>query len=41
MLGIKRWLDELFDGYLVEESIWPFRVLIGRYSTKKSKGFDR
>ena len=34
MLGIKRWFDELFDGYLVEESIWGFRVLIG-----KRKGF--
>ena len=26
--GIKRWLDKLFDGYLVEESMWDFRVLI-------------
>jgi len=29
VLGIKRWSDELFDGYLVEESMWGFRVLIG------------
>ena len=26
--GIKRWLDKLFDAYLVEESMWDFRVLI-------------
>ena len=29
VLGIKRCFDELFDGYLVEESMWGFRVLIG------------
>ena len=28
--GIKRCFDELFDGYLVEESMWGFRVLIGK-----------
>ena len=26
VLGIKRCFDELFDGYLVEESMWGFRV---------------
>jgi hypothetical protein len=30
VLAVKRWFDELFDGYLVEESIWGFRVLIGK-----------
>ena len=30
MLGIKRWFNELFDGYLVEESMWDFWVLIGK-----------
>lgn len=30
MLGIKRWSNELFDSYLVEESMWGFRVLIGK-----------
>ena len=24
------WFDELFDGYLVVESMWGFRVLIGK-----------
>ena len=27
MLGIKKWIDELFDSYLIEESMW---VLIGK-----------
>ena len=22
MTGIKKWFDKLFDGYLVEESMW-------------------
>ena len=22
VLGIKKWFDESFDGYLVEESVW-------------------
>ena len=26
VLGIKRCFHELFDGYLVEESMWGFRV---------------
>ena len=30
VLGIKRWFDELIDGYLVEESMWDFWVLIGK-----------
>jgi hypothetical protein len=30
VLGIKRWFDELFDGYLVQESMWGFRFLIGK-----------
>lgn len=30
MLGIKRWSNELFDSYFVEESMWGFRVLIGK-----------
>ena len=34
-MGIKRWFNELFDGYLVEESIWGYRV-----SISKGKGVD-
>ena len=30
MIGIKRWFDELFDGYLVEKHMLGFRVLIGK-----------
>ncbi len=30
MIGIKRWFNELFDDYLVEESMWNFRVWIGK-----------
>jgi hypothetical protein len=30
VLEIKRWFDELLNGYLVEESMWGFRVLIGK-----------
>ncbi len=30
MLGIKRLFDELFDGYLVEENMWGFWVLIDK-----------
>ena len=24
VLGIKSWSDELFDGYMLEKSIWSF-----------------
>ena len=34
VLGIKRRFDELFDDYLVAESMWGFRALIG----KKKRG---
>lgn len=27
VLGIKRWFNELFDGNLVEYSMWGFRIL--------------
>ena len=30
MFGIKRWFDELFDGYLVGESMWRFRIFISK-----------
>ena len=30
VLGIKRRFDELFDDYLVAESMWGFRALIGK-----------
>ena len=28
VLGNEKWFDELFNGYLVKESKWGFRVLI-------------
>lgn len=30
VLGNEKWFDELFNGYLVKESKWGFRVLIGK-----------
>ena len=30
VVGIKRWFDELFDGYLVEESMLASRVMVGK-----------
>ena len=47
VLGIKMWFNELFDGYLVVESMWGFRVLIGKrmsafgFATCKEGGKNR
>ena len=41
VIGFKRWFDELFDGYLLEESMWDLQFLVGRRKSLRLHGGKR
>ena len=41
VIGFKRWFDELFDGYLLEESMWGLQFLVGRRKSLRLHGGKR